>query len=313
VAAVVDYRTYSVRRAGCCGIRSTAQHVNLNASSFARGLRARYGTDASDPNSYTLAVDRMPQIQPAERCTVRIVDHRGTAALEFAWSRVLCYTFTWSLRHRHRYAQYAELNAAVRLGGNTPSPFPNWTPPQRGIGAAVNAVLPSSMQASVTTTVGCECSNGGADSLVAAYPVRAVPARPAPHSDMSTSRQASMPPHGSRRHWRSSTVCTVRLLCGTRSVAHAPCRQPCWHQQHRVRPRRARFLFVLVAISDIAATCSWCSPLQLLRTQAARATIVPFGTPNYLGLAPGCVFCRFGRFAGSVCRPFWILPRLNYA
>jgi len=81
------------------------------------------------------------------------------------------------------------------------------------------------------------------------------------------------------------------------SSAMLRCRQPCWDQQHRVRLVAARFLFVLVAISDIARYLFMVQSMQLLATQAARATIVPFGTPNYLGLAPGLRFCRFGRFA----------------
>jgi hypothetical protein len=67
------------------------------------------------------------------------------------------------------------------------------------------------------------------------------------------------------------------------------------------------FLFLLVAISDIARYLFMVQSMQLLATQTARATIVPFGTPNYLGLAPGCVS------VGSAGLPFGLPAFLDPA
>jgi Flp pilus assembly protein TadG len=107
-----------------------------------------------------LAVDRMPE-HPGRRTRYGpIVDHRGTAALEFALVASIVVTLLLAAFDIGiAMLQYAKLNAAVRAGGQYAITFPTDT---SGIEAAVNAVLPGSMQASVT--IGCECSNGGGGS-----------------------------------------------------------------------------------------------------------------------------------------------------
>jgi Flp pilus assembly protein TadG len=87
-------------------------------------------------------------------------DRRGSAALEFGLVAtmvlaLLLFAFDVGLS----MLQYAQLNVAVRAGGQYAMTFPT---DDGGILAAVTAALPSTLQAAVTTTVGCECLADGA-------------------------------------------------------------------------------------------------------------------------------------------------------
>ena len=87
-------------------------------------------------------------------------DRRGSAALEFGLVAtmvlaLLLFAFDVGLS----MLQYAQLNVAVRAGGQYAMTFPT---DEGGIHAAVTAALPSTLQAAVTTTVGCECLADGA-------------------------------------------------------------------------------------------------------------------------------------------------------
>ena len=104
----------------------------------------------------------MPQHSARRALYGPMVDHSGTAALEFALvASIVVTVLLAAFDIGIAMLQYAELNAAVRAGGQYAIAFPTDT---SGIEAAVNAVLPGSMQASVTKKIGCECSNGGGGS-----------------------------------------------------------------------------------------------------------------------------------------------------
>jgi len=118
------------------------------------------GTRCLKPKQCFSAVDRMPQHPARHTLNGPIVDQGGSTALEFALvSGIVVTLLLAAFDIGIAMLQYAELNAAVRAGGQYAITFPTDT---SGIQTAVNAVLPSSMPASVT--IGCECSNGGGGS-----------------------------------------------------------------------------------------------------------------------------------------------------
>ena len=86
-------------------------------------------------------------------------DCSGAAALEFALiGALLVALLLVAFDIGIAVLQYTELNTAVRAGGLYAVTFPTDI---NGIKDAVKNSLPSAMQPSVTTTVGCECSDSG--------------------------------------------------------------------------------------------------------------------------------------------------------
>ena len=82
-------------------------------------------------------------------------DRRGIAALEFALvGGLLVVLLLAAFDIGLAVLQYAQLNSAVRAGGQYALSFPTDI---SGINAAVTNALPASLQSSVTTQIGCEC------------------------------------------------------------------------------------------------------------------------------------------------------------
>lgn len=95
-----------------------------------------------------------------------LTDRSGVAALEFALVAGLLITLLLATFDIGIIVlQYAELNTALRAGGQYAIAFPS---DSNGIQNAVTNALPASLQSSVTTQVGCECLTNGSPSACGA-------------------------------------------------------------------------------------------------------------------------------------------------